>query len=148
MTFLPTDTGINLFESPMLLVGILLVLTIGITLVVLAVKEIANGVLGGIGVVAVIGAFIIFIIYLSSMGLGASKQNEANLSANLKQKYNIETLLSVEDVRYKDHDRVEVTVHGVSHKLWLGQDKGSYEPVLFSGDGESNLDIKTIEKNR
>jgi hypothetical protein len=148
MTFLPTDTSFNLFEVPGVLIGVTIGLIVGITLVVLWIKESTGTTQGVLGIVSVVSSFIVLIVYLSTMGMGAAKTNETNLSLNLKQKYNIETFLSREDVRYKDHDRVEVTVDGVSHKLWLGEDKGSYEPVLFSGDGESNLDIKSIEKKR
>lgn len=148
MTFLPTDTGLNFFESPAMLIGVSVGLIIGFTLLILWIREITGPTQGFIGLVAVVGSFIVFICYLTSMGVAASKTNDANLSANLKQKYNIETFLSIENLKYKDHDLVEVTVNGTPHKLWLGQDKGSYEPVLFSGDGESNLDIKSIEKKR
>lgn len=146
MTFLPTDTGLVLFASPEILIGVAVGLVIGITLLTLWVKDITGAVQGTLGLVTIVASFIVLVSYLATMGVAAGKVNDANLSSNLKQKYNIETFLSVENVRYKDHDRIEVTVDGVAHKLWLGQDKGSYEPVLFSGDGESNLDIRTIEK--
>lgn len=146
MTFLPTDAGFNFFANAPLLVGIAIVFIVGITLATLWCRGQVGGGSCALGVVAIIGSFIAFICYLAVMSSGAAKVNNANLSANLKQKYDIDVVLSVEDVRYKDNDLIKVSVDGVHHELWLGQDMGSYEPVLFSGDGKSDLDIKTIEK--
>lgn len=146
MTFLPTDTTANFFANPGLLIAVTVILIVGITLVVLWSRgEIGNtGV--ALGIVAIIGAFVTFITYVAVIASGAGETNDANLSSNLRQKYEIDAVLSVEDVRYKDNDLVRVSVDGVHHELWLGQDMGSYEPVLFSGDGKSDLNIKTIEK--
>lgn len=146
MTFLPTDTTSNFFANPSLLIGVTVILIVGVTLIVLWIQDRVEATPGVLGIVAVIGAFITFISYLTVLGVGAGKINDANLSSNLRQKYNIDAVLSKEDVRYKDNDLVRVSIDGVHHELWLGQDMGSYEPVLFSGDGKSPLDIKTIEK--
>lgn len=146
MTFLPTDAGFNFFDNPSLLVGIAVVFIVGVTIMVLWGKSQVGAVEGTLGLVAIIGSFTTLICYLAVMGAGAAKTNQANLSENLKQKYDIDVVLSVEDVRYKDNDLIKVSIDGAHHELWLGQDMGSYEPVLFSGDGKSDLDIKTIEK--
>lgn len=146
MTFLPTDTGINILSNPVFFGIAVIVLVTGIILLCLYLRDDRGS--GPIAFIITVVGVILFCVHLGVLTGGAVQVNETNMAANIKAKYNIDTFISHQSMGRGEKDEVEVTINDQIYTLLLTQDAATYEPVLYSGDGDDGdvFDVQSIKK--